>query len=103
MRLIDLDSIGGNIMTLENTVKRIKEAKVFVELNETEPIDKVTVFGKEYLPVVRCKDCKHRVTFNAGDLPIIFDVKGIIRSLCPYMIKDVSDNDFCSHGERKEE
>jgi hypothetical protein len=62
-------------------------------------VKKIMIECKEYIPVVRCKDCKYR-----GD-------KGIPPyTVCnwwsAYMGKNeeigTKDNDYCSYGERKE-
>ena len=44
-------------------------------------------------PVVRCKDCKYRFKNNGHD-----------KSGCPIIDANIwmDDDDFCSHGERKE-
>lgn len=41
----------------------------------------------DFMPIVRCKDCKHRDLFS-----------------CPLAVNDFQkDEDFCSWGERREE
>ena len=46
---------------------------------------------KQFVEVVRCKDCKYRYTFSSGHT--------ICNLHFPYLAKD---NDFCSYGERRE-
>ena len=45
------------------------------------------------VPVVRCRECKYRFKNNGHD-----------KSGCPIIDTNIwmDDNDFCSHGERKE-
>lgn len=45
----------------------------------------------DVVPVVRCKDCKHRTEFGNCGHP---RQKGVLPSAYPF--------DFCSYGERKE-
>ena len=46
--------------------------------------------------VVRCKDCKHYHTHNRS---VRFDCKELY--CCRSALKKVGPDDFCSHGERK--
>lgn len=48
------------------------------------------------LPVVRCKDCKHRVYIDMGE--DIGEIGG-----CELFKCAMSNDEFCSYGERKEE
>ena len=52
------------------------------------------LLDNDVLPVVRCKDCKHRGT---DDCPMYY--KGVHAN--EDFLKKV-DNDFCSYGERKD-
>ena len=49
---------------------------------------------KEWVPVVRCKDCEHLVntTINANGFLI-----------CDISDMEIAPDDFCSYGERREE
>ena len=96
MKLCDLDEIKicvnrhyENCHGYSGNKKAIyREAILAVKsiLHSAKPIDAV--------PVVRCRDCKHRGTDYC-----IFHIKGepadeeLLRKL---------DNDFCSYGERKD-
>lgn len=44
--------------------------------------------------VVRCKDCKHCMNFSWGEIYCGRKYTNIILGIC--------ENDFCSHGERKD-
>ena len=48
---------------------------------------------KARVPIIRCKDCKHRFKNN-----------GHSKDGCPIIDANIwmDDDDFCSHGERKE-
>ena len=46
---------------------------------------------KDWIPVVRCKDCKHRYIASSG---VIFCTQ--------FLTMSANDNDFCSYGERKD-
>ena len=59
-----------------------------VELIDEKNPHTITVRDKEYVQVVRCKDCR---TFYGGEC----DKLGYTRHVQP--------NDFCSWGERKDE
>lgn len=83
MRLIDLDS---NYIQ-ETLYRRGFKTRQDIEewLNNAPTIDAV--------PVVRCKDCKYRFKNNGHD-----------KSGCPIIDANIwmDDDDFCSHGKRKE-
>ena len=83
MRLIDLDS---NYIQ-ETLYRRAFKTRQDIEewLNSAQTIDAVTV--------VRCKDCKYRFKNN-----------GHSKAGCPIIDANIwmDDDDFCSHGERKE-
>lgn len=75
-------------------VELINEQNSVVEVEK--PINKVLVYGVEYVPVVRCRDCewyKTNYTWNGKE-----------RKVCgiePFEpIRE--EEDYCSYGERKE-
>ena len=88
MRLIDADrlseAIYDNVSALYEDASWAKE-DCLTEIEAAPTVDAV--------PVVRCRECKHRGTDDC-----IFHIKGepadeeLLRKL---------DNDFCSYGERK--
>ena len=84
MRLIDLDSEYIQETLYRRGFKTRKDIEEW--LNSAPIIDAV--------PVVRCKDCKHRGTDDC-----IFHIKGEPADE-ELLLK--LDNDFCSYGERKE-
>lgn len=50
---------------------------------------------KEIMSVVRCKDCRHKVTTKDGE----YNPEDIV---CDYWATDgLEETDFCSYGERK--
>ena len=89
MRLIDADrlseAIYDNVPAPYEDASWAKE-NCLAEIEAAQTVDAV--------PVVRCRECKHRGTDDC-----IFHIKGepadeeLLRKL---------DNDFCSYGERKE-
>lgn len=53
--------------------------------------------GGELVEVVRCKDCKHKVTTEDGE----YNPRDIV---CDYWESDgLEETDFCSYGERRTE
>lgn len=56
----------------------------------------------EAVQVVRCKDCRHRCKepiYSKADVHwVIYQIGD-----CPIICKTVSDDDYCSWGERREE
>ena len=48
----------------------------------------------EYMPVVRCKDCKHFLKA---------EVNGNGFLICSVTDKEIYEHDFCSYGERRSE
>ena len=57
---------------------------------------------KEIMAVVRCKDCRHRCKepiYSKADAHwVIYQIGD-----CPIICKTVSDDDYCSWGEKREE
>ena len=79
-------------MMLDESVEPVDRGKVFEifipkEL-DLDTVNKICVRGKEFLPVVRCKECKKRGTVYC-DL-----------DYCGY---GQADNWYCADGERKEQ
>lgn len=58
-------------------------------------ITKVVVYGEEYTPVVRCKDCKYTDCCTR--------TVGLTRHFDEFREYRSEIIDFCSYGERKEE
>lgn len=64
----------------------------------------------DVVEVVRCKDCKHRPVYKDTEIHAPQDHRsGWSDWACPYLCSDwyynrmPKDNDFCSHGERRDE
>lgn len=89
MRLIDADrlseAIYDNVPAPYEDASWAKE-NCLAEIEAAQTVDAV--------PVVRCRDCKHRGTDDC-----IFHIKGEPADE-ELLLK--LDNDFCSYGERKE-
>lgn len=83
MRLIDADAIFDDCIFSDMTFER--DLKIFIDSFDT--IDAV--------PVVRCKDCKHR---DPEDRKC--DSGALERAGCVF---PVEDDYFCAWGERREE
>lgn len=91
MRLIDADMAdvviiydkGNELMQVSAVREYIERQKAFLDKFPT--IDAV--------PVVRCRECKYRFKNNGHD-----------KSGCPIIDANIwmDDDDFCSHGERKD-
>lgn len=92
MRLGDLDALNTDVtlfmtenaylnMTALDVLKMVSEW-----IAEAPTIDAV--------PVVRCKDCRYKDREKVND-------KGFL--ICPASGMEITDDDFCSYGERKEE
>ena len=52
----------------------------------------------EFIKVVRCKDCKHLMTYNDGT----YDCKYLVEKMFAEGELNNEPNDFCCWGERKE-
>lgn len=87
MRLIDADFLQLRV--------NLKGTNKFGMLDENirDFIDTAPTVDAEL--VVRCKDCKHRVYKYANEE--IGEIGG-----CGLFNRAMSNNDFCSYGERKE-
>ena len=91
MRLIDADMAdvviiydkGNELMQVSAVREHIERQKAFLDKFPT--IDAV--------PVVRCRECKYRFKNN-----------GHSKDGCPIIDANIwmDDDDFCSHGERKD-
>ena len=81
-RLIDADEAKRNCERICDPYA-VMAAKA--QIDSTETVDAV--------PVVRCRECKYRFKNNGHD-----------KSGCPIIDTNIwmDDDDFCSHGERKE-
>ena len=84
MRLIDVDEAIINFGFEWDDIPPTREE--FVRFLKKQP----TV---DAVPVVRCRECKYRFKNNSHD-----------KSGCPIIDANIwmDDDDFCSHGERKE-
>ena len=105
MRLIDADAFENYVADewKNNEISNgdwiqfrewLKDQETVVELKR--PITKVMVRGVEYIPVVRCKDCKYSEKTSSP----------ITAMWCKrFGLKDmaVEADDFCSYGEREGE
>ena len=79
MRLIDADAF------LERMSRTDRFFGVVYDINDAPTVDAV--------PVVRCKDCVHWREAVTND-------KGFL--ICPDSGMEITESDFCSYGERKE-
>ena len=88
MRLIDADRLSeviyDNVSALYEDAVCAKE-DCLAEIEAAQTVDAV--------PVVRCRECKYRFKNN-----------GHSKDGCPIIDANIwmDDDDFCSHGERKE-
>ena len=84
MRVIDADEAIINFGFEWDDIPPTREEFVYF-LKKQPTIDAV--------PVVRCRECKYRFKNNGHD-----------KSGCPIIDANIwmDDDDFCSHGERKE-
>ena len=85
MRLIDADALNTRKYTRWFSCP-VDERQVERMIREAPTIDAV--------PVVRCVDCKYRELAKVN-------YKGYI--ICPASGMEITDYDYCSYGERKEE
>ena len=93
MRLIDADKLLEiykkwipQLLSKEDEGDRRGVETCIMVLEDMQTVDAV--------PVVRCRECKHRGTDDC-----IFHIKG---ELADEELLLKLDNDFCSYGERKE-
>ena len=85
-------------MTNEEAIKVLRTESVEIGGNAVsvcqflEALD-MAVNALDAVPVVRCRECKYRFKNNGHD-----------KSGCPIIDTNIwmDDDDFCSHGERKE-
>lgn len=87
MRLIDADALKDKCyITVNGTTISKNNYVMFYEIDEAPTIDAVEV--------VRCKDCKHRYY---ADNRVPHERTWV----CEHFInEEITDNDFCSFGER---
>lgn len=92
MRLIDADALLDTMAII---------AKKFAKTDEQKALMGRVMYHLEHKTecIVRCKDCKH--------LETVIDIIGDMYCFCGNAdgkyITEVDLEDFCSHGERKEE
>ena len=89
MRLIDANALLLNILEIsEDSVRELVRSYI-----RTQPtVDAVSL--------IRCKDCKHCRTYYHGineKIPFSYACDRL------YLTSDLSDDDYCSRAERKEE
>lgn len=111
MRLIDADKLHYSRIRIahsDGTIGGYNAVVMSAEIKDAPTVDAV--------PVVRCKDCKHRPMLEdpAGrrygfNVIAPEDEHGWEDNTCPYLVDDgfysgyPNDDDFCSCGERKTE
>ena len=95
-RLIDANALLENIqyrLPVNDMVAQL--INDIVDITRTQIVNAPTV---DAVPVVRCRDCKHRAEY--------FDSGKYVCELWHCRVCGswdyVKDNDFCSYGERKE-
>ena len=86
MRLIDADAF------LERMSHTDRFFGVVYDINDAPTVDAV--------PVVRCKDCVHWRVWGATWREAVTNDKGFL--ICPASGMEITESDFCSYGERKE-
>ena len=91
MRLIDADTLIKTVEGLQDCYNGFSDtydkACIIGVIDEQPTIDAV--------PVVRCKDCEHKVTTEDGE----YNPHDIV---CAYWDSDgLEETDFCSYGERR--
>ena len=98
MRLINADALKENCdIKLGNDTIGRRQYVMFHEIDDAPTIDAV--------PVVRCKDCKHR---HEDECPMYWEEQYDIDEGdgyydTDYIVHDYThDNGFCSWGERRE-
>ena len=85
MRLIDAKQLEKQVKEAFETQNPVLMGQMLRWIRKQKTIDAV--------PVVRCQECKYRFKNNGHD-----------KSGCPIIDANIwmDDDDFCSHGERKE-
>ena len=93
MRLIDADILKSAIVVdgYEHFSGLLSLSEVSLLEMVKDDIDEAPTV--DAVPVVRCRECKYRFKNNGHD-----------KSGCPIIDANIwmDDDDFCSHGERKE-
>lgn len=94
-RYIDADKLSEMIQAKADTLIEGKEAFLYVAkwLELLPPADVVEV--------VRCKDCEYCCMSTDPKTNISVQVCGYV-GYNPVQSSQVTDNDYCSHGERSE-
>jgi hypothetical protein len=86
MRLIDADALMADIeRTIENSGCVNHEGEIMDCVRYAPEVDA--------MPVVRCGECRYRELAKVN-------CKGY--TICPASGMEITDDDFCSYGERKE-
>ena len=86
MRLIDADALMADIeRTIENSGCVNHEGEIMDCVRYAPEVDA--------MPVVRCGECRYRQKAKVNR-------KGFL--ICPASGMEITDDDFCSYGERKE-
>ena len=89
MRLIDADELTSRL------TKKITSGMPTYNAGIIEAEDVIVEMPTiDAVPVVRCKDCEHYSPFSGG---------GICRIHNRRIVHTVTETDFCSTGERREE
>lgn len=81
--------------------KAIDEATTVVEIKY--PITRVMVRGVEYIPVVRCKDCRYWAYDCEGDFGIKYGRCSRWADAWGEHEPETTDRDYCSYADRKTE
>ena len=79
-------------LTKEELVEYVRMAEYNQEVAE-EALNQQAENVKDWMPVVRCKDCKHWTYDNYHKHHYCSNAMGL-RYVCP-------ENNFCSYGERR--
>lgn len=116
MRLIDGDGINLYLVERGQSDKRFKWGETIrYTPSEVQQIINDDIPAVDAVPVVRCKDCKHRPVDGSFDsdaghrrINAPLDEDGDDDEVCPCICEDgwyswrPQDNFFCAYGEKKE-
>ena len=91
MRLIDADALQNILLPITTALEHEYGSLGGAVSGCMKHIDNAPTI--DAVPVVRCRECKYRFKNNGHD-----------KSGCPIIDTNIwmDDDDFCSHGERKE-
>ena len=86
MRVIDADGLRRRIVALCTgcSTTYLTVENIVMMINQADTVDAV--------PVVRCRDCVYAQSAKINK-------KGFL--ICPASRMEITDDDFCSYGERK--